>query len=108
MAADMTAEKTTAETEETEETEGTEKREALIQVSAYRSVRRVDTYIIAPQEFVLDDLPAPLLERLGQPEHVIDFELHPGRHMAQADPVEVIAAIRRQGFYLQLPKQEDE
>lgn len=49
-------------------------------------------------------VPATLLNRLGDLSFVTEFTLHAQRYMPQADPVNVMADISKQGFYLQMPK----
>ena len=49
-------------------------------------------------------LPEALLKRLGDLSFVTEFTLRPERFMPQADPVNVMADLSKQGFYLQMPK----
>jgi len=43
---------------------------------------------------------------MGELALVTSFELSPDRHLAQADPKQVIADIDSQGFYLQMPRSD--
>lgn len=58
-------------------------------------------YVAADKE--LDGLPELLLEKFGRPRLVTKLLLRPEKKLAQADVMKVIAAIREQGFYLQMP-----
>ena len=51
----------------------------------------------------LSVLPQALLERFGTPIHTLSFVLTSERKLAAADAVDVMTAIREQGFYLQMP-----
>ena len=52
------------------------------------------------------DVPASLLDMLGDLSLVIEFELNKDRKLAQADTEQVFADILEQGFYLQMPKRD--
>lgn len=69
----------------------------------YKGHRKADTYVWVPEEDGFDAVPAALMEKLGQLEAVMNFELHPGKPLARASAVDVIAAFDSQGYYLQLP-----
>ncbi len=69
----------------------------------YKGVHKADTYLWVPEQDVFDAVPEALMEKLGQLEAVMSFELHPGKKLARASADEVIASFENQGFYLQLP-----
>ena len=69
----------------------------------YKGLRKADTYLWIPQEGVFDAVPEALMEKLGQVESVMSFELHPGMKLARAKAEDVIAAFASQAYYLQLP-----
>ena len=69
----------------------------------YKGVRKADTYLWIPQEDVFEAVPSALMEKLGQLEAVMSFELNPGRKLARTSAEEVISAFEDQGYYLQLP-----
>ena len=48
-------------------------------------------------------LPESLHKRIGRTELVMELDLHPDRKLARVDVVQVIAALREQGYFLQLP-----
>jgi hypothetical protein len=69
----------------------------------YRSSRRQGTYLYLRERDAFTVLPPALLQSFGVPEYAFSFELHAGRMLAQADTAAVLAAMRAQGFFLQLP-----
>ena len=78
-----------------------------IEVVVYRSSRRADTYLFLPQDGAYDDLPSALREQFGEATAFLNFDLHADRFLAQAEPDAVMQAIAEQGFYLQLPPQQE-
>ena len=77
-----------------------------LDVVAYKSLRKPDAYLIVPASHDLEQLPEALIAQFGEPQKVVEFELHEERYMAQADAKQVLHACLTQGFYLQLPKEE--
>lgn len=71
--------------------------------AVYKSLRKLDTYLYVEQSTCLDDLPQDLLQLLGKTAWVMDLELTPETRLARRNAEEVLAAIVRQGFYVQLP-----
>jgi uncharacterized protein len=73
----------------------------------YRSQRKRGAYLYlsAKDEFSL--VPAGLMKVFGQPMLVLDFELAPTRQLAAADAVQVLEKLQTQGYYLQVPSQDD-
>ena len=78
-----------------------------IEVQVWRSARRADTYLFLPVGDAYEELPEALREHFGEAEAFLSFQLHEDRYLAQSDPSQVLAAIRSQGFYLQLPPCND-
>jgi len=74
--------------------------------AVYKSLRKLDTYLYVEQSTCLDDLPQDLLQLLGKTAWVMDLELTPETRLARRNAEEVLAAIVRQGFYVQLPPVE--
>ena len=74
--------------------------------AVYKSLRKLDTYLYVEQSTCLDDLPQDLLQLLGKTAWVMDLELTPETRLARRNAEEVLAAITRQGFYVQLPPVE--
>lgn len=69
----------------------------------YASPRKDEMYLYLAREDDFEDVPAELLERFGPPRLVMTLTLDPGRRLARADVEEVMAALREQGYYLQMP-----
>lgn len=73
----------------------------------YRSRRRADTYLYLPSADDFSAVPDALIRLFGEAELALEFELGPQRRLAQAEPVQVMASLREQGFYLQMPPVND-
>ena len=71
--------------------------------SVYKSIGKEYLFLYVDQQTGLDQVPLELLAEFGEPEWVLDVELHKGRTLATGDPVMVMNKIRQQGYYLQLP-----
>ena len=69
----------------------------------YKSSRKDEMYLYLAQEDAFDDIPAPLMERFGTPQFVMQLQLTPERKLARAEVASVIAALRENGFFLQMP-----
>jgi uncharacterized protein YcgL (UPF0745 family) len=76
-------------------------------VRIYKSKRRAEMYLYVIKARGLVDVPEALLEQFGVPELVLDFLLTPDRKLARVHGERVLEEIARQGFYLQLPPQDD-
>jgi len=74
-----------------------------MKLAVYRSCKREGLYLYAREEFDLDTLPAPLRQSFGRAEKAMELELTPERKLARVNAVDLIAAIEKQGFYIQLP-----
>lgn len=77
-------------------------------VKVYKSRRRVDMYLYVDMAEDLARVPEPLLERFGPPQPALTLKLTRERRLARADAAEVLDALDRQGFYLQLPPADAE
>lgn len=69
----------------------------------YRSLRRAETYLYLRAADDLAPVPEALRARLGRLELVMELDLHPGLRLARADVAQVMAGLRAQGWFLQLP-----
>ncbi len=69
----------------------------------YRSRRKRETYLYLPEGAQVADVPEELQRLLGPLDEVMTLELTPQRKLARAEVGEVMAALREQGYYLQLP-----
>ncbi len=74
-----------------------------MQCHVYKCRRKPDTYLYMPAADDPDDLPQELLKLTGGLERVLELELNRDTRLAQANAGDVLAAIRAQGFYLQMP-----
>lgn len=71
-----------------------------------RSSLRDLMYLYLPKPEDFDQLPEVLRRRFGAPEYAMELTLTPGRKLASADVLQVMRALREQGYYLQLPPQD--
>lgn len=76
--------------------------------SIYKSPRREGMYLYVERTKGLKDLPEALINQFGTPRHVTDMILTPERPLARVEVDQVMARIREQGFYLQMPPPPDE
>jgi uncharacterized protein YcgL (UPF0745 family) len=72
-------------------------------IVVYRSTRIDGMYLFVDASARLERVPADLMARFGRPIEVLAFDLWPHRALARSSAVEVLAAIERHGFHLQLP-----
>ena len=82
--------------------------QAGLEVRVYRSARRAETYIYMPKDDNFEDLPEALRKHFGEGTGFLEFCLHEEKYLAQADPKQVLSALREQGFYLQLPPNKED
>ncbi|SFR64182.1 YcgL domain-containing protein [Thiomicrospira sp. ALE5] len=82
--------------------------QSSLAVSAYKSSKKDELYIMVPQTTQLSDLPQELLVMFGEAKHVLDFEMTPTRKMGREDPTKVWDALQTKGYFIQLPPQEVE
>ena len=76
-------------------------------VEIFRSAREEGLYLYVDKREGMARVPAALLERFGKTESAMLLMLEPDRSLARANATTVLAAIREQGFYLQLPPLPD-
>jgi uncharacterized protein len=74
-----------------------------MRVYVYRSSRRMDTYVFLAEKDCFDVIPEPLMQVFGTPRLALEFDLTPGRALAQEDPEAVLASLQERGFHLQMP-----
>ncbi len=74
-------------------------------VSVYKSPKKADTYLYIEKRDDFSPVPKALLTTFGQPKFVMMVALQK-RDLSMADKKKVIAKIREQGFYLQMPPPE--
>lgn len=73
----------------------------------YKGDRKQDTYLYIEREGDFSRVPEALLKMLGMLERVMALELTPSRTLVQADPEQVRRQLKEQGYYLQMPPQDD-
>ena len=73
----------------------------------YKSLSKADTYIYLDEKDSFQKLPKQLLKLFGKPKLVLEFDLTKDRKLAIADAKQVLANIDEQGYYLQIPPQND-
>ena len=75
----------------------------------YRGSAREQMYLYVEKSAELSRVPEALLKRFGTPSLAMTMLLEESSKLAAAEPARVIEAIRKQGFYLQMPPaQEDD
>lgn len=72
----------------------------------YKSPRQDEMYLYLAQRDGFSAVPAPLLERFGRPQFVMELELAPGRTLARENPEEVRRNLAERGYHLQMPPVE--
>jgi len=77
-------------------------------VSVFKSPKKVELYLYVPQEDGLDKLPKEILVIFGEPAHVLDIELHPEKKLARVKTSEVLEALTSRGYFMQMPPHEME
>lgn len=73
----------------------------------YKSPRKVGTYLYIQKREDFSAVPQGLLETFGKPIFVMPFNLAGTKPLANADKDVVLQNIQQQGFYLQMPKEND-
>ena len=86
-----------------ESSAGSEKKASAKLCKVYRSTKRAEMYLFVTHENDLSPVPEALLARFGKPEFVMSMALGAERKLARSDMVEVMAALKGEGFYLQMP-----
>lgn len=71
--------------------------------SIYKSSRRAEMYLYVERANGTKALPEALSLQFGKPIHVADMIISAERPLARVDAAQVMAKIREQGFYLQMP-----
>jgi len=71
-------------------------------VSVYKSTKKPDTYLFIEKRDDFSPVPKLLLETFGKPKYVMMVPLTK-RDLSMADKHKVMAKIREEGFYLQMP-----
>ncbi|MGQ0286770.1 YcgL domain-containing protein [Pasteurellaceae bacterium 22721_9_1] len=73
----------------------------------YKSKKKEGMYLYVAKRDQFDMVPQVLRELFGTPIFVMLFNLKGQKALRQADNEEVMQKIEQQGFYLQMPQQEE-
>ncbi|HEY6131411.1 MAG TPA: YcgL domain-containing protein [Halioglobus sp.] len=74
-----------------------------IRCQVFRSSRKQEMYLYVEISRGLKDVPNELMAQFGEPIPVMVLQLTPEHKLARADARVVLASIKEQGFYLQMP-----
>jgi len=74
--------------------------------AVYRSNKKEMTYLYLPEADDMSKVPETLLKLISPVERVLEFELTPDRKLAQEDSAEVLKQLKKQGWFLQMPRQD--
>ncbi len=75
--------------------------------SIYKSPKRNETYLYIEKPGDFSKVPEALLDTFGKPELVFTMKLNENRKLAGADIQKVMFDLLEAGFYLQIPKPEE-
>ena len=78
-----------------------------MQCAIYKGRRKAETFLYIEEADEFSRVPVALLDILGQLELVMELDLASRRELANADIDEVCRLLKEQGFYLQMPPDED-
>ncbi len=73
----------------------------------YKSKKKEGMYLYVAKRDCFDDVPEALRTMFGAPLFVMLFNLNGEKPLIRADKREVLKQIKEQGFYLQMPTQEE-
>ena len=73
----------------------------------YKSPKKPETYLYVSREDPLTRVPEALLETFGKPERALIIVLTEDKKLARVEAKKVMAALKEQGFYLQMPPVEE-
>ncbi|MGB0714082.1 MAG: YcgL domain-containing protein [Gammaproteobacteria bacterium] len=73
----------------------------------YKSPRKAEMYLYLRDADDFSAVPEVLMKSFGEPERVMELALDEDRRLARANVGEVMAGLREQGFYLQMPPTSD-
>ncbi|PVX33087.1 hypothetical protein C8D76_10953 [Pasteurella langaaensis DSM 22999] len=73
----------------------------------YKSAKKEGMYLYVEKRDQFDSLPDALRSLFGKPIFVMLFNLAGSKPLIQANNQDVMDKIKAQGFYLQMPKQEE-
>lgn len=71
----------------------------------FKGSKKDDTYLYTDREDDFDHLPENLCSLMGELSLVLSLDLTDQTSLAQANPKDILEAIEKQGFYLQMPSE---
>jgi len=74
-----------------------------MECSIYKGKRNPDHYIFLPADTSISDIPANILQMMGELTLVMNLNITKDTILAQSDPVNVLAMINEKGFFIQIP-----
>lgn len=72
-------------------------------VDIYRSKKKEGAYLYVSAGYELDQLPKILIQQFGKAEFSMKLLLSPNKKLASVNAKNVLEAIEKKGFYLQMP-----
>lgn len=76
-------------------------------VSIYKSLKKDEMYLYVQKHKGLKEVPEALLNQFGDPKHVMDLLLKPGRTLERVDVNKVLEDVKEKGFFLQMPPETE-
>ncbi|RUM94022.1 MAG: YcgL domain-containing protein [Thiothrix sp.] len=74
----------------------------------YRSSRKPGAFLFVAERGEFSELPEALLKLFGTPEFSFEFPLTADRALKIGDAQEILEEIEKQGYFLQLPVEQEE
>jgi uncharacterized protein YcgL (UPF0745 family) len=74
-----------------------------MQCFIYKSLFKNELYLYLDKKDDFSNLPEPLLKSMGRLEFVMELEITPTRKLAKEDAKKVLASLKEQGFFVQMP-----
>ncbi|MDX7892144.1 YcgL domain-containing protein [Aeromonas caviae] len=71
--------------------------------AVYKSRKKAETYLFIERREDFSRVPEVLMSTFGRPELVLMTKLDPAKPLGLASTERVMAALKSQGFYLQVP-----
>jgi hypothetical protein len=75
--------------------------------AVYRSNKKDLTYLYLPETGDMSKVPESLLKLISPVERVLEFDLTAERRLAQESAVEVLKQLKEQGWFLQMPREDN-
>ncbi|MCU7939237.1 MAG: YcgL domain-containing protein [gamma proteobacterium symbiont of Bathyaustriella thionipta] len=73
----------------------------------YKGSKKQGSYLYIVHKDDFSQVPEVLLKAMGKLEFVMELILNPEKKLAQADVLQVINALKEDGFYLQMPDESE-